>query len=52
MLCANYGHALHVYTISMKITPTWNLVEEIQLLSVRAESGITLFLKENLHDFV
>lgn len=36
------------------MAPAWNLVEEIQLMSVTAEQGISLLVKENLNrnDFV
>lgn len=45
---------LHIYTVSVKMAPAWNLVEEIQLMSVTAEQGISLLVKENLNrnDFV
>lgn len=38
---------IHIHTISVKMAPAWNLVEELQLISVRAAEGTRLLLKEN-----
>lgn len=46
-LCKLWTNVTYIHTISVKMAPAWNLVEELQLISVRAGEGSSLLLKES-----